>query len=393
VIKIGIFFCRWYQRINGWAAYYLLIRCILSVDKDIRMPRFSRRTFLKWSALMGGAAALAGCQSEPMPEAPLLNLHNWADYTNPETLDGFRKETGIFVYQTIFGSNEEMRANLNENPPGTYDVIVPTDFVIREMIEAGQLLRLDHALLPNIPNLEARFRTGRDHDPNSDYSITKDWGVTGLIWRPEQVPEPITSWADLWALAPKYSGRIVVVESGDDVINATLKLLGYSINDPDPAHMAEVGRKLMELRPHVGGILSDYYSTFQEGAAVLGIGWNGDAYQLQTAYQAPVQFVIPAEGSFLWEDAWCIAANALHPRNAHAFINYLLRPEVAVVEFNYIGYGTAVAGVAQLLPESIRTNPTLYPPSNVLNRLEQAGRRSSEDLKRRGAVWEMFVAG
>jgi len=342
---------------------------------------------------MGGAAALAACESEPMPEAPLLNLHNWTDYVNPETLDGFRKETSIFVYQTIYGSNEELRANIKENPPGTYDVVVPSDFAIREMIDEGLLLRLDHAQLPNLPNLEPGFRTGRDHDPNSDYSISKDWGVTGVISRPELAPEPVTSWADLWALAPKYSGRIVVVESRDDVINATLKLLGYSINDADPARMAEAGRKLMELRPHVGGITSDYYSTFQEGAAVLGIGWNGDAYQLQTAYQTPVQFVIPAEGSFIWEDNWCIAATALHPRNAHAFINYLLRPEVALVEFNYIGYGTAVAGVAQFLPESIRTNPTLYPPANVLNRLERSGRRTADDLQRRDGIWNTFVAG
>lgn len=354
------------------------------------MSRMSRRSFLKWSALTG--AALAACQATPTPEAPLLNLYNWPEYVNPETLENFRRETGIFVNQTIFGSNEELLTTLAESRPGTYDLIVPTDYMVRRLITEKLLLRLDLSLLPNLQNVQAAFRIGRDHDPEGAYSVTKNWGTTGIIVRPDTVLEPVTSWADLWALAPQYSGRIVVVEAREEVLGAALKLLGYSYNDSDAAHLAEATAKLMELRPHVG-ISSDYFRMFQEGVVVMGIGWNGDAFIIQGEYQTPVQYVIPAEGSLLWEDNWCLPATALHIRNAHRFIDYVLRPEVAAQESRYIGYATVVEAAIPMLDDSIRNNHSLYPPPAIMNRLERLGALDAEALKRRDEVWATFLAG
>ncbi len=356
------------------------------------MPPSSRRSFLKWSALGLGAAALPACGAAPGREAPVLNLYNWPEYVNPQTLTNFRRETDIFVNQTIFESNEALLTQLLNSAPGAYDLITPSDYMVRQMIERGLLRKLDPALVPNVQNVQAAFRTGRAHDPNGEYSVTKNWGTTGIIYRPDVVTEPVRSWADLWALAPRYSGRVVVVEAQDEVIGAALKLLGYSYNEADPARLAEAERKLMELRPHVG-LSSEYFAMFQEEVVVMGLGWNGDAFVIAQEYQTPVSYIIPTEGALLWEDNWCVPAGALHPSNAMRFINYVLQPEAAALESAYIGYATVVEPALPLLDNAIRNDPSLYPPPEVMARLERLTPMSAETFNLREAIWTRFRAG
>ncbi|MDW8327953.1 MAG: substrate-binding domain-containing protein, partial [Anaerolineales bacterium] len=129
------------------------------------MPWRSRRSFLKLGVLSGAAAALATCQRAPLREAPLLNLHNWPEYLNPETAKRFWRETDIFINQTIFESNEELLADLKNSSPGAFDLITPSDYMVRHLIEQGLLLKLDPAQLPNLRNVQAAFRSGRAHDP------------------------------------------------------------------------------------------------------------------------------------------------------------------------------------------------------------------------------------
>ncbi len=356
------------------------------------MPRHSRRTFLKLSALTGAAAALTACRRAPLQEALLLNLHNWPEYLNPATAERFWRETDIFINQTIFESNEALLADLKNALPGAFDLITPTDYMVRTLIAQGLLLELDPAQLPNLRNVQAAFRWGRPYDPNGAYSVTKNWGTTGIIYRPEAITEPPTSWADFWSLAQRHSGRVIVVEAQDEVIGAALKLLGYSLNETDPGRLAEAERKMLELRPHVG-ISSNYFSMFRDNRVVLGLGWNGDAFIIRQEYKTPVNYVIPSEGALLWEDNWCIPATAQHPRNAHAFINYVLQPEIAALESSYIGYATVVEPALPLLDPAVRNDPSLYPPATVLSRLERLQTFEAEALQRRTAIWERFVAG
>jgi spermidine/putrescine-binding protein len=254
------------------------------------------------------------------------------------------------------------------------------------------LQRLDLTLIPNFAGIQERFRVGRAHDPNSEYSVTKDWGTTGILWQPDRVVEAPQSWADFWALAPQYSGQIVVVEARDEVIAAALKLLGYSLNDQDPAHLAEAGEKLMELRPHVV-IVTDYFEMFRQGTIVMGLGWSGDAALLSEALGVETSYTNPAEGSMLWEDDWCIPSLAPHPRNAHTFINYVLQPEVAAAECAYLAYATVVEAALPLLDTSTRNNPTIYPPPDVMSRLELASPATGEALRLRESIWAAFVEG
>lgn len=349
------------------------------------MIYFPRRAFLKASAA-AMAATLVACQPE-MEEAPILNLYSWPDYENPDTLTGFTQATGISVYTAIFESNEEMLEHVLSRP-GEYDLVVPSSDTVSRMIKDNRLMKLDKGQLPNFNNLSEQFRSGRAYDPTSDYSIVKTWGTTGILWRPDVVTETFTRWADFWAAAPKYAGQIILIDSRDEVIGIALKLLGYSINDGEPAHLSAARDKLMELKPHVV-VTSDYIEKVEAHTVSLVVGWNGDAAQIR-ANGTPIEYIIPEEGSVLWTDNWCIPASALHPNNAHAFINYLLDPHIAAVESAYIGYATVVAEAIPLLDPALQNDPLIYPPESILALLEtQAIPEAS--LAQRDELWAEFT--
>jgi len=360
----------------------------------IKPSAFSRRQFLQWSTLIGAGAALAACQTEPTPEAPVLNLLNWPEYLSPDTIDGFQTETGIFINETIFESNEELIELLTDSPLGTFDLIVPTDHAVDKLIREQALLQLDRAQLTNLNNLDPVFLNDRAYDPGSQFSITKSWGTTGLMYRADIIPTPPASWAEFWALVPQHSGRVIMVEERDEVLGIALRLLGYSANSVEVAQINEAAQKLMEIRPHIG-LSSDYFTMFRDAVVVMGLGWNGDAFLIRTEYETPVSFTIPREGGILWEDDWCVPRNALHSRNAHRFINYVLRPEVAAAEANYTGYGTVVPAALPLIDEAIQNDAGLNPSLEVRQRLERIALiepGSEADLARQ-AAWERFVAG
>jgi spermidine/putrescine transport system substrate-binding protein len=325
-----------------------------------------------------------------MVEAPTLNLFSWPDYENPETLAGFTQQTGVAIYTSIFESNEELVHNLSNNP-GAYDLVVPSDYTVRQLIQEQALLRLDKTLLPNFNNLFERFRAGRPYDPASNYSLTKTWGTTGLIWKPTTVTEPLTRWADFWAVAPQYAGRIVMIDARHEVIGIALKMLGYSLNDGNPTHLAEAEAKLLELRPHVV-VSSEYIDRFVDNTVVMGIGWNGDVIQINASAPQPVNYLLPEEGSVLWTDNWCIPATALHPNNAHAFLNYLLDPAVAAAESAYIGYATVVEKALPLLDPALQSDPVIYPSESSLSNLETQA-IPEESLAQRDAIWAKFLEG
>lgn len=360
----------------------------------MKSSAFSRRQFLHWSALTGAGAVLAACQAEPTPEAPVLNLLNWPEYLSPETIDGFQTETGIFINETVFESNEELVELLTGSPIGAFDLIVPTDHTVDKLIRQQALLPLDRTQLTNLNNLDPGFLSGRAYDPESQFSITKSWGTTGLMYRADIISTPPNSWAEFWALVPQHSGRVIMVEERDEVLGIALKLLGYPLNATDAAQINEAAQKLMDLRPHIG-LSSDYFTMFRDAVVVMGLGWNGDAFLIRTEYETPVNFTTPQEGGILWEDDWCIPANALHSRNAHRLINYVLRPEVAAAESNYTGYGTVVPRALPLVDESIRNDPGLNPPPDVRQRLERVAliEPNSEADQVRQAVWDKFVVG
>jgi len=267
------------------------------------------------------------------------------------------------------------------------DVLVPPDYAVRELAAQNRLLPLDRSCLPNFRHLEPRFQQGRPHDPESRVSIIKDWGTTGILYRKDVVGEPPESWADFWKLAGSFVGRVTVLDSPGEVIGAALKMRGHSYNSCEPEHLSAAYTDLLRLEPLLLRFETNYKPLLASGEACLALGWNGDATAL-AAQGVPVGYVVPREGSQLWEDDWAIAADAPHAELAHAFLDFVLRPEIAAQEARYTRYATGNHAALSLLDDALRNDPETYPPAALLEKLEAGLPLPTEGQRRRAELWE-----
>jgi spermidine/putrescine transport system substrate-binding protein len=266
-------------------------------------------------------------------------------------------------------------------------VLVPPDYAVRELNAQGRLLTLDHSMLPNAEHLESRFYQGRAHDPESQVSIIKDWGTTGFMYRTDMIHETLESWADFWRIAEKLSGCTTVLDSPGEVIGAALKMRAHSYNASSTELLAEARQDLLKLKPHLLAFETNYKPLIASGKACLSLGWNGDAAAL-IRQDVPIRYVIPSEGSQIWEDDWAIAAGAPNPELAHAFLNYVLRPEIAAQEAGYTRYAAGNRSAMALLHEEMRNDPSTYPPQELLAKLESGMPIDTEGQERRAALWK-----
>jgi spermidine/putrescine transport system substrate-binding protein len=315
-----------------------------------------------------------------------LTLLTWPDYISPQTLQQFEDEFGAKVELDIVPSAVELIERMQTGPPGI-DVLVPPDYAVRELSAQDRLLHLDHSLLPNLEHLEARFYQGRAHDPDSRVSIIKDWGTTGFMYRTDMIYEMLASWADFWRIAEKLSGCVTVLDSPGEVIGAALKMRGYSYNSSSQEQLAGARDDLLALKPHLLAFETNYKPLLASGKACLSLGWNGDAAAL-IAQGTPIHYVLPREGSQIWEDDWAIAADAPHPDLAHVFLNFVLRPEVAAQEARYTRYATGNHAAKALLDEEMRNDPATYPSPDLLAKLEYGMPIEVQGQKRRDELWK-----
>lgn len=288
--------------------------------------------------------------------AQTLTLLTWPDYINPLTLEQFESEYQATVKLEIVPSAVE----LIERVKGAGikpDVLCPPDYAVRELDAEDRLAELDHRKLSNLEHLERRFQFGRPHDPESRISIIKYWGTTGFMYRTDMIYEEPTSWADFWRLAENFSGRVTVLDSPGEVIGAALKMRGHSYNDSSPNFLAAARHDLLKLKAHLLAFETNYKPLLISGEACLSLGWNGDAAAL-IAQGLPVKYVVPIEGSQIWEDDWAIAADPPNPELAHTFLNFVLRPEIAAQEARYTRYATGNRDAIELLDDEMRSDPS-----------------------------------
>jgi spermidine/putrescine transport system substrate-binding protein len=317
----------------------------------------------------------------------VLGLLTWPDYVSPTTIQQFGDEFGVEVGLEIVPSAAELLERMRTGGLRPPDVLVPPDYAVRELVAENRLAVLDHSRLPNLRHLAQRFRHGRPHDPATGYSVTKDWGTTGFMYRTDLVADAPGSWADFWSLSADLSGRLTVLDSPGEVIGAALKMRGHSYNATDPEALEAARIDLLALRPSLLAFETNYRPLIASGQAALSLGWNGDAAALR-AEGVPVQYVVPGEGSQIWEDDWAIAANALHPDAAYEFINFVLRPEVAAQEARYTRYAAANEDALAYLDSSMRSDASTYPSAEVLAKLEPGMPLGVEGDRRRAAIWD-----
>ncbi|MBS4202043.1 ABC transporter substrate-binding protein [Bacillus sp. FJAT-49732] len=297
----------------------------------------------------------------------VLNVYNWGDYIDPDLIKKFEKETGMKVIYETFDSNEAMMTKISQG--GTsYDISVPSEYAISKMKEEGLLLPLDHSKLPNLKYIDKRFMD-LSFDPKNQYSIPYFWGTVGIVYNPKMLGgKKITSWNDLWD--PDLKNQIFLVDGAREVIGMGLNSLHYSLNETNEERLLEARSKLDKLTPNIKAIIGDEIKLLVANEeAAIGVTWSGEAADIMSENE-DLDYVVPEEGSNLWFDNMVIPKSAQNVEGAHKFINFMLDPENAAQNAEYIGYSTPNAKALEYMPEEITSDQRFYPSPELTERLE-----------------------
>jgi spermidine/putrescine transport system substrate-binding protein len=378
-----------------------------------RRGYMSRRNFLKASGFVSLSAYLAACSGGGSP-APTtggssagpgasyateggLYMYNWSDYIAEENIAEFQTRYNItdWSYET-YASNEELLAKMQGGATGLYDVGAPTAEYIKALADGDFIVELDFNRIPNAGLINEQFQNF--YDPNgpdaryNNFHVPKDWGTTGIAARTKVVTEEVTTWQQFFEVAPKYSGRIVMVNSMGDVLTAPLKALGYSLNSVDEGELNEARELLRGLAPHVLALDSDTYADrLANEEAVLGLVWTGNVVELRDEPEtADTTYTVPEDGTLYWMDTWVIFKDAPHPEASYAFLNFIHEPEIQAVETEWNRYATPNDTAKDLVDEEIVNDPTVFVPDEAFSSLEGAADVSTDPL--RVEIWEEFVS-
>ena len=332
------------------------------------MTLFPRGRLSRRRLLAGTGATAAGLTFLPKfgraAEEKRVNFYNWDTYIGETTLDDFKGTSGVEVKMDLFADNEELFAKLKAGNPG-YDVIVPSNDNVERMISAGLLMPLDHSKIPNFAtNVQDAFKDTA-FDPGRKYSMPYMWGTMGFGYRKSRVDGVPDSWK--WMLdSDRYSGRISVLSEMTAVLGVTFKYLGHGMNATDPKVVKQAEELLIKQKPHIKVFAPDNgQDLLLSGEVDIAMEWNGDILQVM-AEDPDLSYVVPKEGSVVWEDALAVPTGAPHPENAHAFINYILDADAGAKIADFIQYATPNAAAKALLSDEYRNNPAIFPPDDVL---------------------------
>jgi spermidine/putrescine transport system substrate-binding protein/spermidine/putrescine transport system permease protein len=298
---------------------------------------------------------------------PQLNIYCWSTYISPRVVRGFEKEFHCHVNYDLYDSNEALLAKL-QGGNVSYDIVVPSDYMVQILIQQHLLAPLDKSRLPNVwANVNPRF-LNLPFDPHNDYSVPYAWGTTGLAYRADLVHENLDSWNALFD--PHYAGHILLLDDMREVFGMALKKLGHSLNTTNPEEIRQARDLLLRERPLVKG----YNSSNFEQDLEAGDAWIAQAYNGNLTFamrdEPNIRYVIPKEGCTISVDAACIPRNAPHRNLAMEFINYFHRPEVAAEFVNDCGFNTPNPGAARFVESWIRQETAIFPPPASLDRCE-----------------------
>ena len=319
----------------------------------------------------GGLAACSKGEGKKLAngEEAKLNFYNWDTYIGENTLDNFKEATGVDVTMDLFDSNDVLFAKFKAGNPG-YDVIVPSNDFVERMSKAGMLMPLDHALLPNKKNIDAAY-IDVEYDLQRKFSMPYTWLALGIGYRKSKVSARPDSWKVLFD-SPEYAGRIAWLSEAGDMFRLYGKYLGKSVNALTPADIATIEKMMIKQKPNVKKFHEDDgQDLLLKGDVDVVLEYNGDIAQAMVE-DKDIDFVVPKEGSQLNSDNLCIPKGAPHPKNAHAFINYILDANVDKEITETILYPTPNAAAKALMPDSYKNNPVIFPPADVLAKCEYA---------------------
>lgn len=334
----------------------------------------SRRHFLGVTGLGLAASVIPGLLGRPAMAEGIgdrVVLASWPNYHDPADFESFKAATGAAVDLNVFGSNEEMLAKLQAGGTG-WDVFVPTNYTITTYVELGIIEPLDLSKIPNYDpaSFEERFTAPGIVD-GKVYAVSKDWGTTGMATNTANTGgKALGSWKEFWDMTKTdLSGRTTVHDYQLTTIGNALKYFGYSFNSIDPKELADAEKLLMEVKPHLFAITSDYQPAMRNGDAWLCMCWTGDGKQLNRD-MPEIVYALGKEGGEIWSDFYAVPKDAPHRDAAYALINYLLDPQINMKETLFHGQPVADKRVNALLPPERLADPIIYPPQDLLANLE-----------------------
>jgi putrescine transport system substrate-binding protein len=318
----------------------------------------------------------------------VVNIYNWSDYIDPKVLEEFTRETGIKVVYDVFDSNDVLETKLLAGKTG-YDVVVPSQTYLQRLIAAGVFRKLDKSKLPNLkhvwPEIAQRLAV---YDPGNEYGVNYMWGTTGIGVNLDRARErlggaPLDSWDAVFK--PELLARLApcgvhMLDAPDELIPTALRWLGLDPDSKNTADIEKAGAALANIRPHVKKFHSaEYINALANGEICLAVGWSGDVLQAKarareaaagTKKKAPnIDYVLPKEGAHMWFDSLAIPKDAAHPAEAHAFIDYLLRPEVAARNSNAVSYANGNLASQKFIDREIMQNRAIYPDAAAMQKL------------------------
>ncbi len=343
----------------------------------------------------------------PKPEDKVLFVYNWSDYIGEKTIADFEAKTGIKVTYDVFDSNEVLETKLLAGRTG-YDVVVPSANFLERQIKADVFLKLDKTKLPNLVNMDPEImQRVALHDPGNEHSINYLWGTTGIGYNPDLVKkalgtDTIDSWSAIFdpANAKKLAKcGISMLDAPSEVMDSVLIYLGRDPNSEKAEDLAAAEEVLMKVRPYVRYFhSSQYINDLATGEICVSLGWSGDALMARTrggeaAKPVNVAYVIPKEGAIMWFDMLAIPADAPHPNNAHAFLNFIMEPEQAAAISNYVSYANGNSASLPFVDDSIKNDPSVYPTEEVKKKLHPHLAESQEFSRDLNRAWTRVRTG
>jgi putrescine transport system substrate-binding protein len=342
-----------------------------------------RRLSFASAVAAASLAALMACPAAAQSER-VVNIYNWSDYIDPNVIADFTKKTGIKVRYDTFDSNDTLETKLLAGKSG-YDVVVPTAYFLERQIKAGLFQKLDKSKIPNLshawPEVTNRLAT---YDPGNQFAVNYMWGTTGIGYNVEKAKAILGKDAkiDNWDIVFKPENLakfkdcgVMMLDSSDDIMPAALRNLGLDPNSKNPADLEKAAELLTKVRPSVRKFhSSEYITSLATGEICLVVGWSGDIKQAQKRAQEArnkieIGYAIPKEGAQMWFDNFAIPKDAKNVEEAHAFINYMMDPQVAAKNSNFISYANGNLASQKLIDKAVLEDRSVYPDAETMKSL------------------------
>jgi putrescine transport system substrate-binding protein len=349
------------------------------------------------------ASNSAGTPDTASSEEKTLNIYNWSDYIAPDTIDKFEKETGISVTYDEMDSNETLESKILAGDTG-YDIVVPSSSFLGRQIQAGAYQKLDKTQLGNWKNLDTNLLSKiAKVDSGNAYAMPYLWGTTGIGYNVDKIKaifgttDVVNSWDLIFKpenLAKLKGCGVTFLDAASEIIPTTLYAMGEDPNSFDPKVIDKAAAKLETLRPYITNFhSSEYIESLAGGNVCIVVGWSGDIIQAKARAEEAkngvnIGYSIPQQGSAMWFDMMAIPKTAKHPKNAHLFLNFLMRPDIIAEVSNYVSYPNANAASYAKLDKKITGDPMISPTKDTIdNKLYGLAVLTPEIMEKYSAVW------